>query len=73
MEHKMTKLQEKIINIETNEIILRDYTDDEMAQVEADKLIAAEKAAAAAIKEAEKQAVLEKLGLTADEIQALLS
>jgi hypothetical protein len=60
----------------TGETITRDLTADEIAQHEADKAQAikdaADKAKADADKQAARQAVLDKLGLTADEITALL-
>ena len=63
-------------NITTNEIIEREMNADELAQHEA--YIAAEKAKAkaeaaeAAAKEAARQALLDKLGITADEAKLLL-
>lgn len=66
-------LKEKIVNIETGEESWRDYTSDEMAQVEearaeAERVIA-EKAKAAAA----KADLLEKLGITEEEAKLLLS
>jgi hypothetical protein len=67
---------EKIINAETGEETLREYTAEEIAQVEkskADALFLNEKfAAEQASKDAARQAVLDKLGLSADEVAALL-
>ena len=72
----MTTPQITIINAITGETITRDYTTDELAQLEIDKAQAvkdaADKAKADADKQAARQAVLDKLGLTADEITALL-
>lgn len=69
-------LQKTIHNVLTGEIINRDFTAAEIAEFEADKaqaaIDAADKEAAAANKQAARQAVLDKLGLTADEITALL-
>ena len=60
----------------TGETITRDYTTDELAQHEADQAQAvknaADKAKADADKQAARQAVLDKLGLTANEVTALL-
>lgn len=72
----MTTPQKTIHNAITGETITRDFTADELAQYEKDKaqaaIDAADKAAAIVIKQAARQAVLDKLGLTADEIAALL-
>lgn len=65
-------LKEKIVNIETGEETWRDYTPEEMAAVETAKAIAEAYLAEAQAKEAARKAVLEKLGLTADEAAALL-
>jgi hypothetical protein len=60
----------------TGETITRDYNETELAQHEIDKAQAvkdaADKAKADADKAAARQAVLDKLGLTADEVAALL-
>ena len=68
-------LQKTIHNVLTGEIITRDYTAAEMAEFKADKAQAdkdlADKAKADANKQAARQAVLDKLGLTADEVAAL--
>lgn len=65
--------KEKIVNAQTGEITWRDYTEEEIARVEAElaksKLIAEAEAAKAAA----KTALLEKLGITADEAKLLLS
>lgn len=52
--------------------IVRDMTDAELAQYAADQADYAAQAAAQADKIAARQAVLNKLGLTADEAAALL-
>jgi hypothetical protein len=66
-----------IINCETKAIDEVELTDEEIAQAEADgKAYAAEQKRLAkeqAAKEAARQAVLEKLGLTAEEVAALLA
>lgn len=70
--------KEKIINAETGEETWRDYTDAEIAEVEAlltkAKAEAAAKAKAQAQAEAQRSialAKLEALGLTIDDLQAL--
>ena len=57
----------------TNEVIDREMNDAEFAQYEADQAAAAEQAAAEAAKAAEREALLAKLGITADEAKLLLS
>lgn len=70
----MTKPMVRIHNIETNEVIDREMTDDEFAAYTAQKQLDAEQAAleseAMAAKES-AQAKLEALGLTADDLKAL--
>jgi ParB-like chromosome segregation protein Spo0J len=67
-----SKPQVKIVNVETGEEIVRDATPEEIAQMKiiADNAVA-EKAQIEA-KAAEKQALLDKLGITADEAKLLL-
>ena len=62
-----------IHNVETGEVTVRDMTADELAQWEADQAIFEAQAEAEATKVAEKAALLEKLGITADEAKLLLS
>jgi len=63
----------KIHNLETGEIVEREMTPEEIAQsAETDLLINEQRQAAIALA-AEKAAVLAKLGLTAEEVTALLS
>lgn len=66
----------KIIDVETNTITFRDYTPEEIEQrkIELEKfnLIKAEKDAEQKVKDDAKAAILTKLGLTADEVAALL-
>jgi hypothetical protein len=64
--------KEKIVNSLTGEETWRDYTDAEIAEVEAAQAEAAKTLLEAEAKEAARQAVLTKLGLTAEEAQALL-
>ncbi len=67
---------EKIVNAKSGEEILREYTAEEIAEVEKSKaqaIIENEKfVAEQTTKNAARQAVLDKLGLSADEIAALL-
>ena len=62
-----------IHNAATGEIIEREMTADELAQLDADKSETAARAAQEATKAALRQATLDKLGLTTEEIAALLS
>ena len=64
--------KEKIIDIMTGQENWREYTAEEIAEVEAEQAKALVKAAEQAAKDAAKQAVIEKLGLSADEVAALL-
>jgi len=67
---------EKIVDITTGEETIRPYTSKEIAAAKAAQVeIDAEqetKKAEQAVKDAAKQAVLDKLGLSADEVAALL-
>jgi len=60
------------INGETGVTIERKPTADELAQIAIDEAAANQAAIAAAAKAAAKQAVLDKLGLSAEEMAALL-
>ena len=62
----------RIHDLETNEVIDREMDDAEFAQYEADQAAQAEIAAAEAAKAAEKEALLARLGITADEAKLLL-
>lgn len=67
-------LKEKIVNIETNEILFRDYTESEMAEVEkaiTEGKVKAEAEAEAVAKRELAEAKLKALGLTADDLRAL--
>ena len=68
----MTKPMVRIHNISTDEVIDREMNDAEFAQYEADQAAAAAQAAAEEAKAAEKAALLERLGITADEAKLLL-
>ena len=64
--------KEKIVNVQTGEETWRDYTAEEIAELEAAQAETAKRLVEAEAKEAARQAVLTKLGLTAEEAQALL-
>jgi hypothetical protein len=71
----MSKTSKPIIrihNIETDEVIDREMTDDEFVQYQADKAAQAAKQAELEARAAEKQALLQKLGITADEAKLLI-
>jgi hypothetical protein len=67
-----SKPQVKIVNCETGEEIIRDANADEIAQIAID--VANNKATKDAIetKEAAKAALLDRIGLTADELKTIL-
>jgi hypothetical protein len=69
---KTTRPMVRIHNIEINEVIDREMNDAEFAQFEIDKLEATTRAAAEAAKAEQKAALLERLGITAEEAQLLL-
>ena len=62
-----------IHDIETGEVYDREMTADEIAQIEIDKANAKLEAEALLEKEAQKAALLAKLGITEDEAKLLLS
>jgi hypothetical protein len=68
----MTKPMIRIHNIETNEIIDREMNDDEFAQFKIRQAENAAIQAEAATKAAQRQAILDRLGLTSDEARLLL-
>ena len=67
-----SKPQIKIVNCETGEEILRDATAEEIAQREIDAENAQAKKQAKAQTVAQRQAILDRLGLTADEAKLIL-
>jgi len=69
----MTKPQIKEYNCETQEEIIRDATDAEIAQMEIDAADAQSRKAEAEAKAAQKAALLERLGISEDEARLLLS
>lgn len=68
----MTRPTVRIHNIETNEIIDREMNDAEYVVYQADQADAAARQTEAETKAAEKQALLDRLGITADEAKLLL-
>ena len=73
--HKMSKTTKPMVRIhdlETNEIIDREMNDKEFAQYEADQAANAARKAEIEAKATAKAALLDKLGITADEAKLLL-
>jgi len=69
--HKMPTI--KIHNAETNEVIEREMNAEELAQREIDKATIEAEAQAKTEAAADKQALLNRLGITAEEAKLLLS
>jgi hypothetical protein len=67
-----SKPQVKIVNCETGEEIVRDATAAEIAQMELDAVNDAAAKAQVEAKETQRQAILDRLGLTADEAKLIL-
>lgn len=65
--------KEKILDLQTGEETWRDYSDEEIAKVEAAQAEAAKRIEKEQEITAAKKALLEKLGLTEDEAKLLLS
>ena len=68
----MKKPQVKIYDCTTGEETLRDATAEEIAQMQIDAANDAASKVAQAEKETQRQAILDRLGLTADEAKLLL-
>jgi hypothetical protein len=68
----MTKPTIRIHNTETDEIIDREMTDEEFSEYQASQAIYEAKQAEAEAKATARQAILDRLGLTADEAALLL-
>ena len=62
----------RIHNVQTNEVIDREMNDEEFAQYEADQAAQAARLAEEQAKAAQKQALLDRLGITQEEAQLLL-
>ena len=69
----MSKLFKVIHNVTTGEIEQVDLTAEEIAVIKADEAALIAEAEAKAKTEADKEALLAKLGITADEAKLLLS
>ena len=67
-----SKPQVKIVNCETGEEIVRDANAEEIAEIEASKAEQLSKRAEAEAKEVARQAILDRIGLTADELKTIL-
>jgi hypothetical protein len=69
----MTKPTIRIHDVEADEIIDREMTDAEFADYEAQQIAIAQNALAASANIAAKEALLDRLGITAEEAKLLLS
>ena len=69
---KSTRPMIRIHNLETNEITDREMNDDEYAIWLADKKFAEQMIAEDKVIVAQKQAILDRIGLTADELKTIL-
>jgi len=69
---KLAKPIVKIHNVETGEVIDREMNDVEFAQYEADQSAYLIEKAEAEAKETAKAAILDRIGLTADELKIIL-
>lgn len=67
-----SKPQVKIVDVTTGEEIVRDATAEEIAQMELDAANDAARQAETEAKAAQRQAILDRLGLTADEAKLIL-
>jgi hypothetical protein len=65
--------KEKIVDAKSGKETWRDYTAEEIAEVEAVKIKAAEIQAEAEAKATQKAALLDRLGITEDEAKLLLA
>jgi hypothetical protein len=68
----MTRPMVRIHNTETNEVIDREMNDSEYAEWQAEQEAKAQAEAEIAAKTAQRQALLDKLGITEDEARLLL-
>ena len=69
---KLTRPTVRIHNIDTDEVLDREMNDTEFAQYQADQAVAKTEKAQAEAKELARQAILDRLGLTADEAKLIL-
>lgn len=65
-------LNEKIVDVETGEEVIRPYSEEEIAEVEKNRQEAAVRVKEAEDKAAARSLILEKLGLTEEEAKVLL-
>lgn len=68
----MVKKMVRNHDLSTGKIVEREMTDEELAQFEADLVEQVKRETEQAAQAAARQVVLDKLGLTADEVAALL-
>jgi len=68
----MAKPLIKIHDIESGEVVEREMTNAEFKQYEADQAAQAARLAEAEAKETVKAAILDRIGLTADELKTIL-
>jgi len=68
----MTRPIVRIHNIETDEIIDREMTDAEFVKYQENQAVEATRKAEAEAKEAQRQALLDRLGITSEEAKILL-
>ena len=69
----MTNPMIRIHNVETNQVIDREMTNDEFAKYQANNVQQENKQIEANAKEAARQTILDRLGITEEEIKLLLS
>jgi hypothetical protein len=69
---KSTRPTVRIHNVETDEVIDREMNDVEFANYQADQAAQAIAKAEANAKETAKAAILDRIGLTADELKTIL-
>ena len=69
---KLTRPIVRIHNVETDEVIDREMNDAEFAQYQVDQAAQVAVKAEAEAKETAKAAILDRIGLTADELKTIL-
>jgi hypothetical protein len=69
---KSTRPMVRIHDLETDEVIDREMNDAEFAQWQADQAAQAIAQAEAKVKETAKTAILDRIGLTADELKTII-
>jgi hypothetical protein len=70
--NKSTRPTVRIHDLATDEVIDREMTDDEFSQYQASQAASAEREAEVKSKEIAKAAILDRIGLTADELKTIL-